>query len=80
VFIGDFNIGVKDVDEPGRKAVASLVGKGFRPVGEVGGLDRALLTPELQLKSFSVLYKVAGFSLTGKGGLSDHPMLIVEVE
>lgn len=79
VFIGDFNIGKDDVDEPGRKAVASLVGKGFRLVGEVGGLDRALLTPEIQLKSFSVLYEVAGMPLTGKGGLSDHPMLIVEI-
>ena len=80
VFIGDFNIGNKAIDESGRRALRHLVSKGFRLVGEEDGLDRALLTPELRLKSFSVLYEVADMALTGKGGLSDHPMLVVEVK
>jgi exonuclease III len=79
VFIGDFNIGTKDVDVPGREAIASLVRKGFRLVGEEGGLDRALLSPVARLKSFSVIEAIGDQWLTGEGGLSDHPMLVVEV-
>jgi hypothetical protein len=80
VLIGDFNIGVKHVDEPGRRAVASLVRKGFRLAGEVGGLDRALLSPGVRLRSFKVIEAVGDHWLTGKSGLSDHAMLVVEVE
>lgn len=83
LFIGDFNIGDKGIDESGRRAVRHLVGKGFRLAGEVGGRDRALLSPRVRLKSLSVIENAGGYRLTGSKGekaLSDHPMLIVDVE
>lgn len=80
VFIGDFNVGIEDVDIPGQKALRKLVEAGYRMCAEDGGLDRALLSPKAKLRSFSVLESVGDYRLTGKGGLSDHAMLVVEVE
>ena len=80
VFIGDFNVGIKNVDVPGQKALRKVVKDGYRMCAEEGALDRALVSPKLRLRSFSVIEASGEHRLTGKGGLSDHPMLVVEVE
>lgn len=80
VFIGDFNVGDGRFDAAGRAALTKLVKAGYRMCAEEGGLDRALVSPSLAVQSFSVVEAAAGYRLAGKGGLSDHPMLIVEVE
>ena len=79
VFIGDFNVGKDTVDIPGQRALQRLVEAGYRMCAEEGGLDRALLSPKLKLRSFSVIEAVGEHMLTGKGGLSDHSMLVVDV-
>ena len=80
VFIGDFNVGNKKVDAPGQKALRKLVEAGYRMCAEEGGLDRVLVSPKLKRRSFSIIEAVGEHRLTGMGGLSDHAMLVVEVE
>ena len=80
VFIGDFNVGNTPADAPGQAALRKLVKAGYRMCAQEGGLDRALVSGSLQLKSFSVIESAAGYRLTGTGGLSDHPMLVVDVD
>jgi exonuclease III len=80
VFIGDFNVGSTRMDAVGRDALKKLVKAGYRMCAEEGGLDRALVSPALKVRSFSMIESVGPHRLTGQGGLSDHPMLVVEVE
>jgi len=83
VFIGDFNVGNRKVDAAGQDALKNLTKAGYRMCAEDGGLDRALVSPLLRVRSFSVIERVAGYTLTGgksDKALSDHPMLVVEVE
>ena len=83
VYIGDFNVGTTRHDAAGRAALRKLKSAGYRMLCEEGGLDRALLSPELRLKSFSVIEAVGNLRLTGsktEKALSDHAMLVVEVE
>ena len=80
VFIGDFNVGSTKADAPGQAALRKLVKAGYRMCAEEGGLDRVLVSPSLAVQSFSVVYEAAGFRLAGKGGLSDHGMLKVQVD
>jgi exonuclease III len=80
VFIGDFNIGHAKADAPGQAAIRKLVKTGYRMCAEEGGLDRALVSSSLAVRSFAVVYEAAGFRLAGKSGLSDHGMLRVDVE
>lgn len=79
VFIGDFNVGNGKFDGPGQAALRKLVKAGYRMCGEEGGLDRALVSGSLTVQSFSLIEAAAGYRLAGKGGLSDHPMLVVDV-
>lgn len=79
VFIGDFNVGNGKLDGPGQDALRKLVKQGYRMCGQEGGLDRALVSGSLTMQSFSVIEAAAGYRLSGKGGLSDHSMLIVDV-
>lgn len=80
VFIGDFNVGQGKFDAAGQAALRKLVKAGYRMCGEVSGLDRALVSGSLTVQSFSVIEAAAGYRLAGKGGLSDHSMLLVDVE
>ena len=48
-------------------------------VPEGGGVDRALVSAALELHGWQVVEEAAGLRLTGEGGLSDHPMLVIEV-
>jgi exonuclease III len=80
VFIGDFNVGRTKKDEAGNATLNKLTKAGYRLLGPVDGADRALVSPSLTVRSFSVIEAVAGYRLTGKKGLSDHPMLVVDVE
>jgi exonuclease III len=80
VYIGDFNVGTTRHDAAGRAVLKKLKAAGYRMLCEEGGLDRALVSPSLTVRSFSVIEAVAGLRLTGKGGLSDHAMLVIEVE
>ena len=80
VYIGDFNWcpGAKERDAA--QAVAALQAAGYRMVPEGGGVDRALVSAALQPRGWQVVEEAAGFRLAGEGGLSDHPMLVVQVE
>ena len=80
VFIGDFNVGKSKADAAGQKALRTLVKAGYRMCAEEGGLDRALVSGSLTVQSFSVIDAAVGYRLTGTGGLSDHAMLMVEVD
>lgn len=79
VLIGDFNIGNGKFDAAGQAALRKLVKAGYRMCAQEGGLDRALVSGPLTLQSFSVIEAAAGYRLSGKGGLSDHSMLLVDV-
>jgi exonuclease III len=79
VFIGDFNVGDGNFDAAGKAALRKLVKAGYRMCTEADGLDRALVSGALTVRSFSVIESVAGYRLTGNGGLSDHAMLLVDV-
>lgn len=79
VLIGDFNVGNGKFDAAGQAALRKLVKAGYRMCAEEGGLDRALVSGSLAVRSFKVVQQSAGFRLVGKGGLSDHAMLIVDV-
>lgn len=80
VFIGDFNVGNGKFDGPGQAALKKLVKSGYRMCAQEGGLDRALVSGSLMVQSFTVIEAAAGYRLAGKGGLSDHAMLVVNVE
>jgi hypothetical protein len=83
VFIGDFNVGTGKFDAPGQAALRKLVKAGYRMCAGEGGLDRALVSPALTVQSFSVIEAAAGYRLTGAKAanpISDHPMLVVNVE
>ena len=79
VFIGDFNVGNTPADAPGQAALRKLVKAGYRMCAQEGGLDRALVSGSLTVQSFAVIEAAAGYRLAGTGGLSDHPMLVVDV-
>ena len=80
VYIGDFNWcpGAKERDAS--EAIGTLVAAGYRMLPESGGVDRALVSAALEPRGWQVVEESAGLRLTGDGGLSDHPMLVVEVE
>jgi hypothetical protein len=80
VHIGDFNWCPGAKEQDAEQAVAALVAAGYRLVPEGGGVDRALVSAALEPRGWQVVEGAAGFRLTGEGGLSDHPMLVVEVE
>jgi exonuclease III len=80
VYIGDFNVGTTRHDVAGRAALKKLKAAGYRMLCEEGGLDRALVSPSVTVRSFSVIEAVGDQWLIGKSGLSDHPMLVVEVK
>ena len=79
VYIGDFNWcpGAKEPDAA--QAIAALQAAGYRMVPEGGGVDRALVSAAVQPRGWQVVEEAAGLRLTGDGGLSDHPMLLIEV-
>jgi len=80
VYIGDFNWcpGAKEKDA--EQAIDALLAAGYRMLPEGGGVDRALLSTAVKPRGWQVVEEAAGLRLTGEGGLSDHPMLVVEVE
>ena len=80
VFIGDFNVARTKKDEAGNAALNKLTKAGYRLLGPVDGVERALVSPSLTVRWFSVIEAVAGYRLTGTRGLSDHPMLVIDVE
>ena len=79
VLIGDFNVGNGKFDAAGHAALKKLVKAGYQMCAQEGGLDRALVSGSLAVRSFKVVQQAAGFRLSGKGGLSDHAMLVVDV-
>jgi hypothetical protein len=79
VYIGDFNWCPGARERDAAQAIAALVAAGYRMLPEGGGVDRALVSAALQPRGWQIVEEAAGFRLTGKGGLSDHPMLVVEV-
>ena len=80
VYIGDFNWCPGTKEQDAAQAVAALVAAGYRLAPEGGGVDRTLVSAALQPRGWQIVEEAAGFRLTGEGGLSDHPMLVVEVE
>ena len=80
VFIGDFNWGRTRPNEAAASAIESLQAAGYQFVPAEGGLDRALLSAALRCQQVQSVEEAAGHRLTGEGGLSDHPMLVIEVE
>ena len=80
IYIGDFNWGRGKCDEPATHAIGELKAAGYQLVPADGGLDRALVSQALAPRQCQIIEEAAGHRLTGDGGLSDHPMLVVEVE
>jgi len=79
VYIGDFNWCPGAREKDAAEAVEALLGAGYRMLPDGGGVDRALVSTALELRGWQVVEEAAGLRLTGEGGLSDHPMLVVEV-
>jgi len=80
VYIGDFNWCPAAREKDAAEAVESLLAAGYRMLPEGGGVDRALVSAALKPCGWQIVEEAAGFRLMGDGGLSDHPMLVVEVE
>jgi exonuclease III len=80
IYIGDFNWGKTKHDAQATEAISALQAAGYQLVPPDGGLDRALVSAAVPLRGWQVVEEAAGHRLTGEGGLSDHPMLVVEVE
>ena len=79
VFIGDLNWGRTRPSEAAATAIESLQAAGYKLVPAEGGSDRALLSAAVRCHDAWHVEQAAGQMLTGEGGLSDHPMLVVEV-
>jgi endonuclease/exonuclease/phosphatase family metal-dependent hydrolase len=79
VYIGDFNWCPGAREKNAGEAIGALLAAGYRMLPEGGGVDRALVSAALEPRGWQVVEEAAGLRLTGEGGLSDHPMLIVEV-
>jgi endonuclease/exonuclease/phosphatase family metal-dependent hydrolase len=79
VLIGDFNIGNTTKDAAGNAAMKRLSGAGYRIIAAHGQLDRAMVSPKLRLRSFAWIEQSGALRLTGAGGLSDHPMLVIDI-
>ena len=67
-------------DAPATDAIRDLQQAGYQLVPADGGLDRALVSAAVSLRGWQIVEAAAGHRLTGEGGLSDHPMLVVEIE
>lgn len=80
VYIGDFNVGSMSVDAAGAAALQELQAVGYQLLPETQSADRAMVSATVTLRSWRFVEESAGHRLTGKGGLSDHSMLVVEVE
>jgi hypothetical protein len=79
VFIGDLNWGRTQPNASAATAIESLQAAGYKLVPAEGGSDRALLSAAVRCHDAWHVEQAAGHRLTGEGGLSDHPMLVVEV-
>ena len=80
VYIGDFNWCPGAKEQDAAQAITELLAAGYRMVPEGGGVDRALVSAAVQPRGWQIIESAAGYPLTGIDGLSDHAMLVVEVE
>jgi hypothetical protein len=80
VYIGDFNWCPGAREKDAAQAIDAILATGYRMLPEGGGVDRALVSAALDVHVWQLVEETAGLRLTGEGGLSDHPMLVVEVE
>lgn len=92
VILGDFNTGPDYSKARCGDRFASMAAGGFMhalpsgegsywtPVGKQKQLDHAFVSPHLRLVSANYLREKDGTLLAGKGGMSDHALLLVELE
>ncbi len=92
VLVGDLNVDPDHPPGPGSEALQRLQTLGWRiPVaagpwswtgssGVTSRLDHALLSPHVTTKGAHYVDRVDGLVVAGREGLSDHAMLVLDVE